>query len=146
MVEFTEAQIADLEAMAVEGFAYVRENANEEHKAALDARISAMKASTESAEAEKARVMAEMTEDFSSCDLDADGYLNEAEYLAFGNKMNVRKAAKGLFCDTREATATEYYRICKASMPDAPGIDMAVMFKTIGVIGKKSMELKVAAE
>ena len=59
--------------------------------------------------------------------------------------MNEEKAAQGLFCDTREATGAEYYRLCKATMPDAAGIDMGSMMKTIGIVMKKSIEIKAAA-
>ena len=123
-MEFTEAQIADLNQMAVEGFAYAEDNQTEEQAAALVARMTAMQADPEAA---KAEAMTDMSETFTACDSNGDGFLDEAEFVAWCNVMNEKKAAKGLFCDTREATGKEYYRICKASMPDAPGINMASM-------------------
>ena len=86
-----------------------------------------------------------MSDTFTACDSDGDGFLNEAEFLAWGASMNEKKAAKGLFCDDREGVGMQFYGICKANMPDAPGIDLASLIATISVMMKKTMELKNAA-
>ena len=67
MADFTPQNIIDLEAMAVEGFAYTEANATAEQKAALEARITGM---VNDPEAAKAEAMTRMSTAFAECDVD----------------------------------------------------------------------------
>ena len=89
--------------------------------------------------------MESMNKAFAEADTNQDGLLEEAEYMAWWGKLGEEQKAKGLFVDERQELKDGYFRICKAAMPDAVGVDMAIIMKAVGVAMAESMRLKEEA-
>ena len=62
--------------------------------------------------------------------------------MAWWTKLGEQQKAKGLFVDERQSVKDSYFRICKATMPDAAGVDMAIIMKAVGIALAESMRLK----
>ena len=62
--------------------------------------------------------------------------------MAYWTKLGEEQKAKGLFVDERQSIRASFFRICKATMPDAAGVDLAIIMKAVGIAMVESMRLK----
>ena len=132
--------VADIRALATEGFAYWKENSTEAQRAVG---IEDMRKFTE----EPAFIEEQMK--FMNDDFEAqspvDGRVDEAKYVAWVKAMMARDAARGNFADDREDEIKKAYPILNRITPGSEGVSIDDFNSVMGTWMGIFAELKTAA-
>ena len=129
------ARINDL---AQEGFNDWKANATAEQKAAGIAQHEKFLSDPEFGAAEMARC-AEM---WGASDTNADGLLNEAEFLVMSQKQRDHAASTGNYAAAVAGWDSKLWAICNETNPATAAVSMTEYFGVIGVVMQKWEEFK----
>ena len=124
MAQISEEVKTQLEQIAEDGFNYWKDNCTEEQKAAGLRMAEEMKSQPEAMQ----QMLAKMTAWFTEADADQNGLLNEAEYLAFMEKVRAETIAQGQFVDTRDEMPRRGFAAINSVSSEQDGIALAEFF------------------
>ena len=132
---------ARVEQLATEGFADWAANATAEQKAAGVAQHEKFMSDPEYGQQEMAKVPVMWGE----ADANADGLLDEAEYIVFAQKQRDHSASTGNYATEMPGFDSRMWALCNESNPATPAVAMSEYMVVIGVVMVKWEALRQAS-
>ena len=97
----------------------------------------------------KAFEMGKMVEEFNSCDINENGYLNFDEMMAWGVMFRARDFQEnGSWNDERVQTHESFFNMCNKITPMTDGVTMPDFMKMLGIwlVREEELEGAMSAE